>query len=241
MASSSPSSSPSTLSTPSAAVAPTRRESFPGPAGALEVLIDAPTGAPAGIAVVAHPHPSQGGTAEHKIPQVLARALQAHGFLVARPNYRGVGASEGTYDGGPGEAQDVLAVVRELRAQYPGLPLALAGFSFGAYVLTLGIGELGDSGESIAHLILSGMPDGRLSETLAYETPAVAAIAPGALVIHGERDERVPLVNVFEWARPQELPVVVIPGAGHFFTGKLPALRTVVEGYLRRPPPADQN
>ncbi|CAG2154562.1 alpha/beta hydrolase [Cupriavidus plantarum] len=217
---------------------PTRRESFPGPAGALEVLIDTPVAAPTGIAVVAHPHPSQGGTAEHKIPQVLARALQGHGFLVARPNYRGVGASEGSYDGGPGEAQDVLAVMRALRARHAGLPLALAGFSFGAFVLTLGLGEIVEDGASIAHLILSGMPSGRLSETLAYDTPAVAEAAPDALVVHGERDERVPLINVFEWARPQELPVVVIPGAGHFFTGKLPALRTVVEGYLRRPRPA---
>jgi len=229
-----PTSSSFSPSAPSS-FAPTRRESFPGPAGALEVLIDTPMDTPTGIAVVAHPHPSQGGTAEHKIPQVLARVLQAHGFVVARPNYRGVGASEGDYDGGPGEAQDVLAVVRQLRAQYPDLTLALAGFSFGAYVLTLGVEELKAAGEVITHLILSGMPHGQLSETLAYETPAVAEVAPGALVVHGERDERVPLVNVFEWARPQELPVVVIPGAGHFFTGKLPALRTVVEGYLRRP------
>ncbi|MBV8157667.1 MAG: alpha/beta fold hydrolase, partial [Dyella sp.] len=184
------------------------------------------------IAVVAHPHPSQGGTAEHKIPQLLARALQAHGFLTLRPNYRGVGQSEGEYDEGIGETDDVLAVIRHVQAEHPGLPLALAGFSFGAFVQTRAAAVLATAGEAIAHLVLAGMPAGALSETLSYDTPAVPA---NALVVHGERDERVPLANVFAWARPQELPVVVLPGAGHFFTGKLPGLRRVVEEYLRRP------
>ena len=203
-----------------------------GPAGQIEVLVDAPAGAPVGIAVVAHPHPSQGGTAEHKIPQLLARALQAHGFLTLRPNYRGVGQSEGEYDEGIGETDDVLAVIRHVQAEHPGLPLALAGFSFGAFVQTRAAAVLATAGEAIAHLVLAGMPAGALSETLSYDTPAVPA---NALVVHGERDERVPLANVFAWARPQELPVVVLPGAGHFFTGKLPGLRRVVEEYLRRP------
>jgi alpha/beta superfamily hydrolase len=208
------------------------RQFIAGPAGQLEVLVDRPAGAPSGIAIVAHPHPSQGGTAEHKIPQLLARALQAHGFVALRPNYRGVGQSEGEYDEGIGETDDVLAVIRYAQAEYPGLPLALAGFSFGAFVQTRAAATLAAAGEPIAHLILSGMPAGALSETLSYDTPTVPA---NALVVHGERDERVPLVNVFDWARPQELPVIVVPGAGHFFTGKLPGLRRVVEGYLRRP------
>lgn len=203
-----------------------------GPAGRLEVLVDTPASAPRGIAVVAHPHPSQGGTAEHKIPQMLARALQAHGFLTLRPNYRGVGQSEGTYDEGNGETDDVLAVIRHLRAEHAGLPLALAGFSFGAFVQTRAVAQLTAAGDTIAHLILTGMPAGALSETLSYDTPTVPA---HALVVHGERDERVPLANVFDWARPQELPVVVLPGAGHFFTGKLPRLKQVVDGYLDRP------
>ena len=207
-----------------------------GPAGQIETLLDTPAGPPVGIAVVAHPHPGQGGTAEHKIPQLLARTLQAHGFVTMRPNYRGVGRSEGAYDGGPGESTDVEAVLRHLQAEYPGLPVALAGFSFGAFVQTLMVARLtaaGDAaGAAIQHLILTGMPAGALSETLRYDTPPVPA---HTLVVHGERDERVPLINVFDWARPQELPVVVLPAAGHFFTGKLPGLRSVVEGYLRRP------
>lgn len=208
------------------------REFIAGPMGQLEVLVDTPAGAPLGIAVVAHPHPSQGGTAEHKIPQLLARALQAHGFLTLRPNYRGVGQSEGEYDDGIGETDDVLAIIRHLQAGYPHLPLALAGFSFGAFVQTRAAAQLDAAGEPITHLILAGMPAGALSDTLSYDTPPVPA---NALVVHGERDERVPLANVFNWARPQELPVVVVPGAGHFFTGKLPALRQVVDGYLNRP------
>ncbi|CAG2140919.1 hypothetical protein LMG19282_01933 [Cupriavidus campinensis] len=207
-----------------------------GPAGQIETLLDTPAGPPVGIAVVAHPHPGQGGTAEHKIPQLLARTLQAHGFVTMRPNYRGVGQSEGAYDGGPGESTDVEAVLRHLQAEYPGLPVALAGFSFGAFVQTLMVARLTAAGdaaaESIQHLILTGMPAGALSETLSYDTPPVPA---HTLVVHGEKDERVPLINVFDWARPQELPVVVLPAAGHFFTGKLPGLRSVVEGYLRRP------
>lgn len=203
-----------------------------GPVGQLEVLVDTPAGTPRGVAVVAHPHPSQGGTAEHKIPQLLARALQAHGFLTLRPNYRGVGQSEGQYDEGNGETDDVMAVIRHVQAEHPALPLALAGFSFGAFVQTRAAERLVAANEPIAHLILTGMPAGALSETLSYDTPVVPA---NALIVHGESDERVPLANVFNWARPQELPVVVLPGAGHFFTGKLQGLKRVVEGYLDRP------
>lgn len=210
----------------------TTRQFIAGPAGQLEILVDMPASAPVGVAVVAHPHPSQGGTAEHKIPQLLARALQAHGFLVLRPNYRGVGQSEGEYDEGIGETDDVLAVIRYVQAEHPGLPLGLAGFSFGAFVQTRAAAVLTAANEPIAHLILAGMPAGALTDTLFYDTPTVPA---NALVVHGESDERVPLANVFAWARPQELPVVVLPGAGHFFTGKLPGLRRVVEGYLVRP------
>ncbi|MBY4730154.1 alpha/beta hydrolase [Cupriavidus pauculus] len=216
--------------TPSAST----RQFIAGPAGQLEILVDTPADAPRGVAVVAHPHPSQGGTAEHKIPQLLARALQAHGFLTLRPNYRGVGNSEGSYDDGNGETDDVLAVIALLRRDHPDLPLALAGFSFGAFIQARAAAQLGASGVSVAHLILSGMPAGTLSETLSYDTPTVPA---HTLVVHGENDERVPLANVFNWARPQELPIVVLPGAGHFFTGKLPALRQVVDGYLSRPAP----
>ena len=162
------------------------RQFIAGPAGQIETLVDTPAAAPLGIAVVAHPHPSQGGNAEHKIPQLLARVLQAHGFLTLRPNYRGVGQSEGRYDDGNGETDDVLAVIRHVQAGNPGVPLALAGFSFGAFIQTRAVQQLAGAGEPVAHLILAGMPAGALSETLSYDTPPVP---PHALVVHGEHDE----------------------------------------------------
>ncbi|AOY91833.1 GntR family transcriptional regulator [Cupriavidus sp. USMAA2-4] len=214
---------------------PTERIALAGPAGHIDVLRDAPVGPMRGVAVVAHPHPELGGTALHKVPQQLARALQSFGFLTLRPNFRGVGRSEGTHDQGIGETEDLLAVVASLRAAHPDGELALAGFSFGAFVQSHVAGRLVQAGVAIHHLILAGIPAGAIAGRRDYDTPAVPA---HALVVHGERDETVPLGHVFEWARPQQLPVVVIPGADHFFSGRLPVLRGVAERYLRRPPEA---
>ncbi|QOT79565.1 alpha/beta hydrolase [Cupriavidus basilensis] len=200
-----------------------------GAAGSIEALTDAPQGPIRAIAVVAHPHPLLGGSAEHKIPVALARIFQARGFLAVRPNFRGVGGTQGSHDAGEGETDDVLAVVRQVQAAHPGLPLALAGFSFGAYVQTRVAQRLAQSGEPVAHLILAGMPAGPAAGGRTYDTPAVPA---DAFVIHGENDANVPLQAVFDWARPQELPVVVVPGANHFFTGKLPVFQRAVAEYL---------
>ncbi|MGY8525424.1 alpha/beta hydrolase [Paracidovorax citrulli] len=202
-----------------------------GEAGHIEVLVDKPEGEPRGIAVVAHPHPVQGGTATHKVPVQLAKVLVSKGYVAARPNFRGVGASEGKHDHGDGETRDMLTVLEALRQQYPGLPFVLGGFSFGAYVMALAAAQLTEQGTPCPHLILTGMPWGKVHAHADYQTPPVAA---SALVVHGEQDERVALSAIFEWARPQELPVVVVPGANHFFTGKLGALTRIVEGYLER-------
>lgn len=126
----------------------------------------------------------------------------------------------------------MLAVVDHLREQYPDLPLALAGFSFGAFVAALASVQLAERGITIDHLILTGMPSGPVANHRSYDTPAVQA---NALVMHGENDERVALSAIFDWARPQQLPVVVVPGADHFFSGKLPVLRRQVASYLERP------
>lgn len=202
---------------------------IPGPAGQIEVLIDQPDDAVRGIAVVGHPHPLLGGNADHKVPALLAKVFQAHGFLVARPNFRGVGGSTGKHDEGIGETDDMFAVIDHLRSAYPDAPLGLAGFSFGAYVIARVAAELGKRGQGYTRLILSGMPSGEVAGRRAYDTPAVDA---NALVVHGEADDRVPLSKVMDWARPQELPVVVVPGANHFFTGKLKPLQRIVDGYL---------
>ncbi|MGO4329910.1 alpha/beta hydrolase [Cupriavidus sp. 2TAF22] len=204
---------------------------FDGAAGRIEALANAPQGAPKGIAVIAHPHPLLGGSATHKIPVALARLFEARGYLAVRPNFRGVGGTQGGHDTGEGETDDTLGVVRQLMQAHPGLPLALAGFSFGAYVQTRVAGRVLASGGRVASLVLAGMPAGPAPGGRSYDTPAVPA---DALVIHGEQDANVPLQAVFDWARPQELPVVVVPGANHFFTGKLPVFQRAVAEYLDR-------
>lgn len=212
-------------------VSPSRTEHalLRGEAGQIELLVDRPSAPPRGFAVVAHPHPMQGGTATHKVPQQLAKVLLARGYLVVRPNFRGVGASAGRHDGGHGETRDTVLVIEHLRGQHPELPMVLGGFSFGAFVMAHAAAVLSGRGIDCPHLILTGMPWGRVHAHSNYDTPPVA---PTALVVHGEQDERVALSAVFDWARPQQLPVVVVPGANHFFTGKLGVLGRVVDGYL---------
>ncbi len=201
-----------------------------GPAGQLEVIVDAPESAsPCGLAVVAHPQPLLGGSAEHKLPQFMARALRDRGWLVLRPNFRGVGASEGLHDQGLGETDDLLVLVNSVSAGMPGLPLALVGFSFGAFVQSRVAERLLAAGRPAQAVMVAGMPAGDVEGGRHYDTgPAV----PGMLVVHGEYDERVPLSAVLDWARPQRQPVTVVPGAGHVFTGRLPLLRDLLIGHL---------
>lgn len=207
-----------------------------GPAGPLEVWLDLPppqAGVAAGVAVVAHPQPLLGGSAQHKIPALLARALADAGWQVLRPNFRGVGRSAGTYDAGQGEADDLLALSRSVRAQAPaGQPvrLALLGFSFGAFVQARVARQLQDEGAPAWRVVLAGMPSGTVPAGRHYDTPGALQ---QALVVHGECDEAVPLAQVLDWARPDGQPVVVVPGADHFFSGKLPRLRDLVLSHLR--------
>lgn len=196
----------------------TRRLTIPGPVGDIECAIDAPTGdAPLrGVVVIAHPHPLFGGTMDNKVAQTLARSFVQLGHQAVRFNFRGVGATAGVHDEGRGESDDMLAVIRAHRVS--GLPLALAGFSFGAYVTTLAAQGLG-ADEKADRLALIGPSTQRA-------TPA--PVPADTLVIHGEHDEVVPLTATLDWARPQHLPVVVMPGVGHFFHGQLTALRDLI-------------
>lgn len=201
-----------------------------GPAGPMEVVVDAARGpVHGGIAIVAHPQPLLGGHALHKVPQVLARALSEVGWAVARPNFRGVGRSAGVHDGGVGEAGDVVALQAALRDAHPGARLALVGFSFGAFVQARVARALEDQGMSAWRVCLAGMPSGPVGDGRAFAPPQGLA---DALVVHGERDERVALAAVLDWARPHGQPVVVVPGADHFFTGRLPVLRGLVLSHL---------
>jgi alpha/beta superfamily hydrolase len=200
-----------------------------GPAGSMEVIFDLPKGSATGIAIVAHPQPLLGGHAMHKVPQVLARGLCDAAWLVARPNFRGVGRSAGMHDAGVGETDDILALCQALRDACPSLRLALVGFSFGAFVQARVARALADRGRPAWRVCLAGMPSGKVDGQRCYDTPDGI---PDALVVHGERDERVPLQAVMDWARPQVQPVVVVPGADHFFTGRLHVLRSLVLSHL---------
>lgn len=200
-----------------------------GPAGQLEVLVDAPKQLTGGIVVVAHPQPLLGGNATHKVPQFLARALCDAGWLVLRPNFRGVGRSAGLHDEGMGEAEDLLALCAAARVAHPSTRLALVGFSFGAFVQARVAHELESRDEAAWRVCLAGMPWGEVEGQRCYDTPQGIQ---NALVIHGEADDRVPLHAVLDWARPASQPVVVVPGGDHFFSGRLHVLRSLVLHHL---------
>ena len=195
--------------------ASTRRELVAGPAGRIECAVDRPESTPRGVALVAHPHPLFGGTLDNKVVQTLARAFLELGYETWRPNFRGVGQTEGAHDEGRGELEDLHAVLQSVGADKP----VLAGFSFGAALQA----QLAQR-VTPERLVLVGIGVTRL------KAPAVPA---GTLVIHAENDETVPLAAVLDWARPQELPVVLVPGADHFFHRKLHVLRAIVSSYWK--------
>ncbi|MCK6424355.1 MAG: alpha/beta hydrolase [Burkholderiaceae bacterium] len=196
----------------------TQRSSIAGAAGPIECALDLPGDqTPRGLAVLAHPHPLFGGTMDNKVVQTMARALLQLGWRVLRFNFRGVGGSAGTHDEGRGESEDLLAVIAAQRQ--PGEALVLGGFSFGAYVTTLAQAALPEA-DRPERLLLVGPSTQRA-------TPAPVPVER-TLVIHGEADDVVPLSAVLDWARPQHLPVVVMPGVGHFFHGQLPQLRNLI-------------
>ncbi|HYF60712.1 MAG TPA: alpha/beta hydrolase [Burkholderiaceae bacterium] len=205
----------------------TRIVGVEGPAGRIDVAVDRPEGPPRGIAVVAHPHPLYGGTRDNKVVQTLARALLALGSTCWRPDFRGVGASAGTHDEGRGETEDLLAVVAAARAAEPdgdALPLVLAGFSFGSFVQSRVARRLAEAGRPASRLVFVGTAASRFD---------VEPVPADTIVVHGEQDDTVPLSAVLDWARPQELPVIVVPGADHFFHRRLTGLKQLLLRELR--------
>jgi len=201
-----------------------------GPTGKIETFIEAPEEI-AGIALIAHPHPLMGGTADNKVVTTLARALRDLGCATLRPNFRGVGASEGAHDRGNAETDDLHAVYDYARARFGrALPAYLAGFSFGAYVTARLAQQLAEDGTPAQRLVLVGTAAGFIEGDRQYAT---AAVAPDTIVIHGAEDTTVPLANVLKWAEPLEIAVSVIPGADHFFHRKLHLIRRIVEAAWR--------
>ncbi len=207
----------------------TERFVVDGPAGALEMVVNAPDqdfGAGVrGIALVAHPHPLQGGTLDNKVAQTLAKTFFALGYASVRFNFRGVGQSAGTFDDGAGETADALAALAHARSRFGDLPVVLAGFSFGSFVQTR-------VAQTVAaeRVVLVGPAAKRIGSTM---------VPADTIVVHGEEDDVVPLSEVLAWARPQALPVTVFPGCGHFFHGRLPQLQRVITGmwHERAPTP----
>lgn len=191
-----------------------------GPIGKLETIYLSAQGAARGVAVINHPNPLQGGLNTNKVVQTAAKALTELGFHCYLPNLRGVGNSDGEHDYGRGEVADCLAVVDFARQQHPDAQkLVIAGFSFGGYVSLFSA--------------LTARPDALLLLGPAigmYTIDVPQAYNPATtLLIHGEKDEVVPIGNSLKWAESQDMPVVVIPGSGHFFHGKLIVLRQWIE------------
>ena len=195
------------------------RVTVTGAAGAIETDVNDPGDKRRGIALIAHPNPVQGGTKDNKVVTTLAKAFYNLGYVAVRPNFRGVGKSAGEFDAGVGETEDLLRVAAYAKERYGDVPLLLAGFSFGSFVQTR-------VAKRVAH------------ERMVLVGPAVVrfpaeTVPAGTLVIHGEHDDVVPLQDVFDWARPQQLPIVVVPGGEHFFHGRLNLLAQIVVHYCR--------
>ncbi|MEJ1959912.1 MAG: alpha/beta hydrolase [Nitrosomonadales bacterium] len=196
--------------------------SITGTAGNIEGVSHIPDNTPRAIAVVAHPLPTMGGTMENKVATTLAKTFAELECVALRFNFRGVGGSEGQFDEGVGEVEDVLAVVCYARLEYGDLPLILAGFSFGGYVQACAAQRLHPQ-----HLVLVAPAVGRF---------AMPPVSHNTLLIHGEQDEVVPLADMLNWARPQQLPIVVLPGAEHFFHGRLNQIKQLVLNYFNGRP-----
>ena len=199
---------------------------IPAPAGMLHGVAHIPAAEPRAIAVVAHPLPTMGGTMENKIVTTLAKTFAELGITALRFNFRGVGESSGTYDEGNGEVDDALAVVRYARQEFGDLPLILAGFSFGGYVQARVAQQL-----HAHHLVLIAPAVGRFAPSTELRT-GMPTVPHNTLLIHGEQDEVVPLADVLQWARPQHLPIVVLPETGHFFHGRLHQLNDIVRHHF---------
>jgi alpha/beta superfamily hydrolase len=200
--------------------AQTERSLLAGPAGAIECAIDTPP-AVAGVAVLCHPHPQHGGTLDNKVVQTMARACVQLGWQAVRFNFRGIGQSAGAWDKGVGEVDDALAVIAARRD--PALPLILGGFSFGGYVASQAAARLPADAKALRVLLVAP----------AVQNFDVAPVPSDTVVIHGESDDVVPLAALFDWARPQSLPVVVVPGVGHFFHGHISLLKQLITGAMR--------
>jgi len=205
----------------------TVRQTVAGPAGDIDCALDAPAGESLGVAIICHPHPVHGGTMDNKVVITLARAFLAIGFRTVRFNFRGVGSSQGAWDEGVGEIDDAMAVIAARRQ--PGERFMLGGFSFGAYVASM----------AQERLAADARPERMVLVGPSTQKQRMANVPADTIVVHGEADEVVPLSATFDWARPQSLPVIVMPGVGHFFHGQITLLKNILVGQLQVQRPAN--
>jgi alpha/beta superfamily hydrolase len=210
--------------------AKTELTTFDGLAGAIDCALDWPQGQPQGWALVLHPNPAQGGSRDNKVVTTIARACVQRGLLAVRPNFRGIGASAGQFDEGRGETQDMVALVEQFQQRYPEIAAGkwvMGGFSFGTSIGLQLHALLTQAAARVPDLVM-------LTGSAALRFRHIESVPPqGVMVIHGENDDVVPLSEVMQWARPNDVPVVVIPNAGHFFHGKLLVLRDLVQTRLK--------
>ena len=214
-----------------------------GIVGSIEMSIDLPDelkNDPAfairGLALVAHPHPLMGGTMDNKVAATMARAFNQLGYVSVRPNFRGVGGTAGVHDDGAGELEDLVHVTEWMRtpsswtsfeatasqawvSNVPALPLVVSGFSFGSFVGSHLVQKLIELGRPAERLVMVGSAAGKWT---------LAPVPVDTILIHGELDETIPLIDVLDWARPQELTVQVVPGADHFFHRRLHCIRNII-------------
>jgi uncharacterized protein len=195
-----------------------------GPSGRLEALLDSTGEATEAVAVICHPHPLHQGTMQNKVVTTLARAFAHLGAAAVRFNFRGVGTSAGTYGDGVGERDDAAAVVAWARGRWPGLPVYLGGFSFGAAVA----------------IALAARVEPRGLITVAppvhwFPTDFVAPACPW-LLVHGSNDDVVPAAPVLEWCNALAVPpqIQLVDGVGHYFHGRLGVIETAVAAFFGR-------
>jgi uncharacterized protein len=201
------------------------RVSIPGPAGTIEALVERETGASQAFAVVCHPHPLYGGSLDNKVVHTLARTFNELGAPSVRFNFRGVGASEGSFGDGAGESEDTVAVIEWGRRRWPRAALWLGGFSFGGAV------ALRVAASQRAALLVTVAP--AIGRVNVDDVPM-----PDCrwLIVQGDADDVVSCRDVEEWARQHaaHAQLVVLPGVGHFFHGRLHELKDAVAGFIGR-------
>ncbi len=209
----------------------TEKVFFEGEQGPIECAIDWPDVPIRGWALCLHPHPLHEGTNTNKVVTTISRTCNQQGLVTLRPNFRGVGASAGEFDHSQGETVDMMLLLEQFSVNFPDIaqmPWVLSGFSFGTAVATQLYMERQDR-----HLVLpiQMILAGPAAWRFLYRE---VELPENVLIVHGEKDDVVPLQEAFDWLAPMNLPITVVPSAGHFFHGKLVLLKKVVLSALEK-------